>query len=224
MKPYDLCPYRHQRVWQQSLWERRDLWRPGQRLHVSLSKRLQRRSLPDRWYQLSCLLWQFLSSAIENVSFIPRSSKTVRLSPTSNETVNFIPTSNNTVNFIPTSITLCEFYPHLQWNCDLYPYNPLKLCEFHPHIQWIYVSWFPTSSELVWVLSLQTSTSVTAVLVRTEGPVKTRSTVTCVTVQAVTTEITASQVIPSSLSLVTVPFFFSTLLTLSFSFFFLIIF
>ena len=44
----EFYPHRHQRVLQQSLSERRDLRRPGQRLHVLLSKRLQRRSLPDR--------------------------------------------------------------------------------------------------------------------------------------------------------------------------------
>ena len=46
----------------------------------------------------------------------------------------------------------------------------------------------------VCVTSQQTSTSVSAVLVRTEGAVKTKSTVTSVTVQLATSGITAKQV------------------------------
>ena len=65
----EFYPHRHQRVLQQSLSERRDLWRPGQRLHVLLSERLQWRPLPDRYYQLPCLLCQFFYSFVFTTLF-----------------------------------------------------------------------------------------------------------------------------------------------------------
>ena len=70
----------------------------------------------------------------------------------------------------------------------------------------------PSNTTVRFLSSPQTSTSVSVVPVRTEGAVKTKSTVTRVTVQAVTAEITARQVTSPSLSPVSfLHFLFSTL-------------